>query len=100
MRTTGRLPDSGEFGSGRFKVNRQIWKQTLVAPGVGVALLPKLVCPLCWPAYAGLLSSLGLGFLVSTVYLLPLTAAFLALAVGSLAFRASRRHGFPHSGVG
>ncbi len=76
-------------------MNRQIWKQSLVAPGVGVALLPKLVCPLCWPAYAGVLSSFGLGFLVSTVYLLPVTAALLALAVGSFAFRASRRHGFP-----
>jgi hypothetical protein len=49
---------------------------------------------LCWPAYAGLLSTLGLGFLISTAYLATLTAAFLALAVGSLAFRASRRRGF------
>lgn len=32
------------------------WKQSLVAlPGVGVSLLPKLACPLCWPAYVGLL---------------------------------------------
>lgn len=28
-------------------------------PGVGVALLPKLVCPLCWPAYAAIASTLG-----------------------------------------
>ena len=71
-----------------------VWKQGLLAmPGVGVSLLPKLICPLCWPAYAGLLSSVGLGFLISTVYLFPLTAVFLALAMGSLAFRASRRHG-------
>jgi mercuric ion transport protein len=38
-------------------------KQGLLAlPGVGVSLLPKLTCPACWPAYAGLLSSVGLGF--------------------------------------
>jgi hypothetical protein len=71
------------------------WKQRLVAiPGVGVSLLPKLACPFCWPAYAGLLSSLGLGFLISTKYLLPVTASFLATAVGALAFRAKSRHGY------
>ncbi len=71
------------------------WKQGLLAlPGVGVSILPKLACPACWPAYAGLLSSVGLGFLISTIYLLPLTLAFLALALGALAFRASRRRGY------
>src|SRR3989442_1659549 len=71
------------------------WKQTLVSiPGIGISLLPKLACPLCWPAYAGLLSSVGLGFLISSKYLLPFTAAFLVLALGALAFRARRRHGY------
>ena len=75
-------------------MSTRVWKQAVLAvPGVGVSLLPKLLCPLCWPAYAGLLSMLGLGFLISTVYLFPLTSALLALAVGSLAFRASRRCG-------
>lgn len=70
------------------------WKRSILAlPGVGVSLLPKLVCPACWPAYAGLLSSVGLGFLVSTAYLLPLTVAFLVLALAALVFRASRRRG-------
>ena len=69
-------------------------KQGLLAlPGAGVSLLPKLMCPACWPAYAALLSSVGLGFLISTTYLLPLTVLFLAVAVGSLAFRCSSRHG-------
>ena len=62
-------------------------------PAIGVSMAPKLICPACWPAYAGVLTSVGLGFLVSTVYLLPLTAVFLALALGALAARASRRHG-------
>jgi len=71
------------------------WKQGLLAlPGVGVSLLPKLACPLCWPAYAGLLSSVGLGFLISAAYLLPLTAGFLVIALGGLAFRANSRHGY------
>jgi mercuric ion transport protein len=71
------------------------WKQTiLVLPGIGVSLLPKLVCPACWPAYAGLLSSLGLGFLISTAYLLPLTIAFLALALAALVLRATKRRGY------
>ena len=71
------------------------WKQTSVAiPGIGISLLPKLACPLCWPAYAGLLTSVGLGFLISAKYLLPFTAAFLVLALGALAFRAQRRRGY------
>lgn len=72
------------------------WKQNLLAaPGIGLSLLPKIACPACWPAYAGLLSSIGLGFLVpNTAYLLPLTAAFLLIAAGALAFRARRRHGY------
>lgn len=72
------------------------WRQQhlTTVPAIGVSLLPKLVCPLCWPAYAGLLSSVGLGFLISAKYLLPLTAVFLAVAVGALAFRATNRRGY------
>jgi len=71
------------------------WKQTLLTvPGLGVSLLPKLACPLCWPAYAGLLSSVGLGFLISAKYLLPFTAAFLAIAVSALAYGAKSRNGY------
>jgi mercuric ion transport protein len=70
-------------------------KQGLLAmPGVGVALLPKLFCPLCWPLYAGIVSSVGLGFLVGTVYLLPITSAFLVLTLGVLGFRANQRRGY------
>jgi hypothetical protein len=72
------------------------WKQiTSVLPGIGVSLLPKAACPACWPAYAGLLSSLGLGFIpLSTKYLLPLTAGFLIVAVAALGFRARQRRGY------
>jgi hypothetical protein len=72
-----------------------MWKRSLaVLPSIGVSLLPKLACPLCWPAYTYLVSALGLGFLISSKYLLPLTIAFLALAAVALGFRASRRHGY------
>ena len=63
-------------------------------PGIGVSLLPKLICPMCWPAYAGIVSALGLGFLISTKYLLPLTFIFLALTTAALGLRASQRRGY------
>ena len=77
-------------------MTNRTWKQNLLAaPGVGLSLLPKIACPVCWPAYAGLLSTIGLGFMVPNLtYLLPLTVAFLLIAVGTLAFRARRRRGY------
>lgn len=71
------------------------WGSSLAAaPGIAFAFLPKLACPLCWPAYAGLLGSLGLGFLIDETYLFPLTASFLVLAAVALAFRARSRRGY------
>ena len=61
---------------------------------VGLALLPRLACPCQFPAYAGLLGSMGLAFLTETVYLFPLTAMCLTLAVGGLALQARRRWGY------
>jgi mercuric ion transport protein len=72
----------------RFKFNGA----TLSA--AGMALLPKLTCPACWPAYAGVLSAMGIGFFDYTPYLLPLTAGFLVIAVASLAYRAQQRRGY------
>jgi mercuric ion transport protein len=71
-----------------------------IVPAIGAALLPKVTCPACWPAYAGFLSALGLSFLMETRWLLPLTAVFLGLAVGALAFRAGRRRGYAPFAVG
>lgn len=76
-------------------MNGSAWKHTLVAvPGVGMSLVPKLICPACWPAYASVVSSLGLGFLIGTTYLLPLTTGLLATTAGTLAFRARQRRGY------
>jgi mercuric ion transport protein len=74
---------------------KRAFKQGLLAlPGVGVSLLPKLTCPVCWPAYAGLLSSVGLGFLISARYFFAFTSGFLLLSVTALAFRAGERRGY------
>ena len=71
------------------------WKQTLaVLPAVGVALLPSITCPACWPGYAAILSSFGIGFLPSNRYVLPLTAAFLAIYLLMLAWDARKRQRF------
>ncbi len=59
---------------------------------VAIALLPK--CPACWSAYAGLGSLLGLSFVVDVRYLLPLTAASLAVAVVALFLMARRGRGY------
>jgi mercuric ion transport protein len=63
-------------------------------PLVGVALLPKLTCPLCWPAYTALLSSAGVGFMDYTPYLLPTIAVFLAITLAALAYGARARRGY------
>ncbi len=76
------------------------WSSLATLPGIGASLLPAGLCPACWPAYAGLLSSLGLGFLLKTTYLLPLTALFLLIALGALAFRAKARRGYGPCVVG
>ncbi len=71
------------------------WKQTLaVLPAVGVALLPSITCPACWPGYAAVLSSFGIGFLPSNRYVLPLTATFLVVYLFMLAWDARKRQSF------
>lgn len=81
--------------------DRPSWRAGLaMLPGIGAAMLPKAACPACWSAYAGFLSSVGLGVLLDTAWLLPLTAAFLALAVGALAYRARSRRGYKPFFVG
>ncbi len=63
-------------------------------PSVGVALLPNLTCPACWPAYSALLSSAGIGFIDYTPYLLPTMAVFLSITLAALAYRAPARRGY------
>ena len=71
------------------------WRMALAAaPSFGVALLPKLTCAACWPAYTAVLSALGFSFIDYTAYLLPITGAALALTLMSLAWRAKARRGY------
>lgn len=86
-----------------LKSAREIPEQTISAsrwrpnattlPVIGAVFLPKLTCPACWPAYAGLLSSMGVGFFDYTPYLLPLTVIFVLVAISALIFRAKQRRG-------
>ncbi len=69
-------------------------------PAIGTAVMPKLVCPACWPAYAGLLSALGLGFINYSPLLLPLTAVFLIVVLVTLAWRAGARRGYAPLALG
>jgi hypothetical protein len=66
----------------------------LAAPGIVLSALPVGACPACWPVYASILSALGATFLLSSAYLLPLTAVFLVITVVTLGFRASARRGY------
>ncbi len=63
-------------------------------PAMGALLLPVGACPACWPAYAGFLSSLGLGFLLHEEYLLPVAATLLTIALGTLLYGAGDRRGY------
>lgn len=63
-------------------------------PAIGAGFLPKLACPACWPAYAGLLSSMGIGFFDYTPYMLPAMGIFISAALFALVFRAKNRHGY------
>jgi hypothetical protein len=56
--------------------------------------MAKLACPACWPIYAGVLGSLGIGAVALEPFLLPLGGLFLAIALASLGYRARSRRGY------
>lgn len=79
-----------------MSVRRFSGRRALGLPALAIALTPKLVCPACWPAYAALLSALGLGFIPTAPYLFPLTVFFLSVALAPLALAAwSKRRPIP-----
>lgn len=63
-------------------------------PGIGAALLPKAACPACWPIYAGILSSVGLGFLMTGPYFFLFIGMLLSASLLSLAYKAKSRRGY------
>ncbi|MCB1319029.1 MAG: hypothetical protein KDK34_02185 [Leptospiraceae bacterium] len=69
---------------------------TLFASGFAglFGMLPVVTCAACWPAYAAVLSSLGIGFVNYTPYLMPLMIALTAVALFGLFHRAKFRWGY------
>ncbi len=65
-----------------------------IGPGVGAAILAKASCPLCYPAIAGFLTSIGAGFLFEGTYFLILMSIFFAFALFGLFHRAKSRRGY------
>ena len=63
-------------------------------PGILGAVLPSVACPACWPAYAGLLSSLGIGVFLNGPYFLMVVSVLLGVTVLSLGYRCRSRRGF------
>ena len=68
---------------------RPAWLQTVIdIPAAVLPLLPSFSCPVCVAAYAGLLSSLGLGFLFTDRIQRPLIVAFLIVSVAGVGWAA------------
>ncbi len=61
-------------------------------PASALAALP--LCPACYPAYAGILSALGLSVLADTTVQTVLTVLLLAVALGGLLYKAKLRRGY------
>lgn len=59
-----------------------------------VAALPVGTCPACLPAYAGVLSALGLGFAFDGTSSLVAHTILLVIGLFTLARRANRRNGY------
>ena len=76
-----RRPPVATGGGGR---KRFVGHALVAAPGSVAALLPSILCPACWPVYAGMLSAVGLGFLMQSRYLFPITAVLLGVALYAL----------------
>ncbi len=59
-----------------------------------IAALPVGTCPACLPAYAGILSALGLGFAFDGTWSLVALAILLVVCLFTLAWRANQRNGY------
>lgn len=70
------------------------------APVIGSGLALKLACAACWPAFAALLGSAGVGFLVAPGQLVPFMLVFLAITLAMLAYRARSRRGLAPFALG
>ena len=87
--------DSGkgkpELLAGSSSQGRSWARSLLLLPGALLPLLPSATCPVCISAYVGVLSAVGLGFLINERVLVPLIAFFLAINIVSVAW-STRSH--------
>jgi len=66
---------------------RREWIRSLaLIPGAVLPLLPAASCPACLTAYAGVLSAVGLGFLLTDQVLKPLIISFLLIGIAGVGF--------------
>lgn len=82
--------------AGAKRPPRRGWLQAAAAaPAAVLPLLPSFTCPACIAAYAGVLSVMGLGFLLNEAVLGPLISAVLVLSVATVGWstRSHRRPG-------
>lgn len=78
---------------GIFESDGLAKKAGALAPTGSIAsILTVILCPVCKPAIAVFLSTVGLGFVVRESVLRPLLLAFLALTVGGLAWSYLKVH--------
>ena len=76
-----------------MKTTKKRYEHTFLGlPAAALAALP--LCPICYPAYVGILSALGLSVLADTMPQMYLTLLFLAVALGALLYRARSRRGY------
>lgn len=86
--------------SRRSRPQQKIKALLPVAPGVAASFLPVVSCPACWPAYAGVLSSLGVPFLADERIVLPVVVGLMLVSVVALAWRARERRGLAPAVLG
>ncbi len=79
---------------------RAVLRLLAVLPSIVGAALPVGLCPACWPAYAAVLGSLGLGFLLDRAYLAPVMLVALVLSLLALGYGAGTRRGHGPLGLG
>jgi len=80
----------------RQRTEKRSWiKSLLLLPAAVLPLLPAATCPFCIAAYAGVVSALGLGFLLNERIMLPLIVFFMAVSVATVGWtsRSHRRKG-------
>ncbi|MFQ5535720.1 MAG: hypothetical protein ACE5EM_13010 [Sphingomonadales bacterium] len=80
---------------------RSGWRSIIATvSAAGAGLVPVGACPICMAGTVGVLSSLGLGFMLETRYLLPIIVGFLSMALLTLGYKARARRGYGPLSVG